>query len=466
MSYRFAVAVAAALSLAGAAESRAQKLDKEQKKWLDGVRPIMLPDEEKTFKDLKDKADREEFQKIFWTRRDPDLETPENEFQDAYQAAKAEVDTLYKIAGRPGSETDCGRVHLLLGKPDEVQQDKSPSETPAFRSPEVWTFRDRPGQTFTGGQAQISFEANCALPQGGRLGEQLIRVAEGKIIHPNLGYKRTPEGKLVKLVDQLPKPSPALSLLKAPRTDFPLTAEPSLVLKTEDGATYVAGLVRGDASGLTLQDAGGKKTAKVVVAAQATDAAGKAAIPIERPLTVEVGPDNHFLASFGMALKPGDYTIRVGAVDSAGKGSAVSFPFKSPSLNTEEVSISPLVLLQDFQEGAKKDPLDPLADFAMAAGKLVPRYGNVFTKADAITILGQIYSPKLDEAGKPNVTSTFTILKDGKPVAKAAEQTGTMAAVGPVPLGEYTPGKYVVQLKVKDNLGQKESTQEASFEVK
>jgi hypothetical protein len=35
-----------------------------------------------------------------------------------------------------------------------------------------------------------------------------------------------------------------------------------------------------------------------------------------------------------------------------------------------------------------------------------------------------------------------------------------------VPLDKYTPGKYVVQLKVKDNNAQKETMQEGSFEVK
>jgi GWxTD domain-containing protein len=464
MSFRYAVAVAAALCLAGAAESRAQKLDKEQKKWLEDVKPIMLPDEEKTYRELKEKGDREEFQRIFWTRRDPDLETPENEYQTTYKALKAEVDTAYKIAGRAGSETDCGRVHILLGKPDEVKQDKTPTESPAFRSPELWTYR---GERFTGGQAQIGFEANCVLPQGGRLGEQLVRIAEEKIIHPNLNYRKGPDGKILKLADQLPKPSPALTLLKTPRTDFALTAEPSMVLKTEDVATYVAGLVRADASGLTVQDAGGKKTTKVVVAAQAIDSAGKAVIPTERPLTVEVGPDNHIVASFGMALKPGDYTIRVGAVDQAsGKGSAVSIPFKSPSLSTEELAVSPLMLLQDIQEGTTKDPQDPLYDFVTAAGRLMPRPGNAFSQKDAVTILGQVYSAKADEAGKPNVTYVYTILKDGKPVAKAQEQTGVTAAVGPVPLEKYAPGKYVVQLQVKDNVAKKETTQEATFEVK
>ena len=86
--YHSALLLALALLPPGLAA--AQKLDKDDKKWLDDVRPILLPDEEKTYKGLKEKADRLEFQKIFWARRDADLATPENEFQAEYVKARAD----------------------------------------------------------------------------------------------------------------------------------------------------------------------------------------------------------------------------------------------------------------------------------------------------------------------------------------------------------------------------------------
>ena len=152
---------------------------------LDGVRPILLQDEDKTYKDLKEKSDRLEFQKIFWARRDPDLATPANEYQAEYEKARAEADRLYRAPAQPGSLTDCGRVFILLGKPDEVQQEPG-ALTPGLRAPEIWTYRDRPGRTFTGGKAAIAFDEECRAP--GALAPQMDRVAgsAGRAAEPRL----------------------------------------------------------------------------------------------------------------------------------------------------------------------------------------------------------------------------------------------------------------------------------------
>jgi len=448
-------------------------LDKEGKKWLDEVKPIMLPDEEKTYRALKDKNDVAEFQKIFWTRRDPDLETPANEYQADYQKAKADADVRFRVGGTLGSLTDCGRVYIILGPPDEVKKEEATdSPIPGRRPPETWTYRDRPSLKFgPTGQIQLGFDETCTLPQGNRMGEQLNRLVEGKIANPNLGYRTGADGKIIKLVEQLPKPSPTNALLKAPRQDFPVSAEPTMFLRSQDGASYVAGLLKGDASGLTIHDAGGKKIAKVVVGMQAIDETGKAAGTSERETTVDVAADGSYVASYGMAMKPGTYTMRVAVLDpQTGKGSVATVPLKMPDYNAEGLSLSPLLVLRDVQE-TTANPQDALSAFQLGPMRFVPHYGNVFTPADSITLLTFLYNPKVDEAtGKPSTTAGFTILKDGKPVAKAEEQNydtpGAGPSVGPVPLAKFTPGKYVAQVKVRDNVAKKDLTEEATFEVK
>jgi GWxTD domain-containing protein len=466
MSLRSASLVAFLVPVLSPAVALAQK-DKDLKKWPDEVAAIMLPQEEKTYRGLKDKADREEFQKIFWARRDPDLDTPENEFMATYEKQKAEADQRYKVPGTAGSRTDCGRVFILLGEPNEVQKDGEGSP----RAPETWTFRDRPGQTFTGGQAQISFDENCALPPGARTAEQLNRVAETKIAHPNIDY-RPSGGHLTKLVDLLPKPTPAQALLKEPRQDFTVSAQASY-LKVQDGGTALLGLVRGDATGLPVEDQAGKKVARVTVVAQAVADDGKPAAFAENETQAEVGPDNTFVGSFRMGLKPGKYTLKAGALDAkSNKGAVASVPVEVPDLNKGELTIAGPVILRDVEEVS--DPASSArhaySAFELGGNRLIPRFGSVLAKTDTPSFFYQYYDAALDPTGKASVVASLSVLKEGKPVAKAPDQTfenpigGTV--VGPVPLANYEPGTYVVQIKIQDNIAKKPYTQEVPFELK
>jgi GWxTD domain-containing protein len=458
------------LCLAAPGIARAQKLEKEDKSFLDSVRPIMLPDEEKTFRALKDKADRAEFQKIFWARRDPALETPENEYQAEYEAAKAEIDRQIRIAGRAGSTTDCGRVFILLGKPDEVKKEQT-GENPGARQPETWLYKDRPGQTFQGGKALITFDQECKAPPG--VAEQLNHIAQNRIVHPNIDY-RVKDGRLTKLVDLLPKPSPAQTLLKEPRQDFPMAAQVQF-LKVQDGDSAILGLVRGDAAGLAVAEAGGKKTVKVVVAAQAISEDGKVAAFAEDPRAAEV-MDGSFVASYRLILKPGKYTLKSGALDEkTGKGSLAATPIDVPDLNKGELSMASLIILRgvdDLPDNAPADDLNAYAAYALPKARLVPFFGGALTRKDAPMFFYQVYDLKVNPlTGKADGVASLTLLKDGKTaVAKAPElsfdQPTGGTAVGPVPLEKYEPGKYVVQIKVTDKVAGKDQVQEVPFEIK
>jgi hypothetical protein len=209
----------------------------------------------------------------------------------------------------------------------------------------------------------------------------------------------------------------------------------------------------------------------VSAAVQAVAADGKVAGSSEKDLKAEATADGGVVVSYGMALKPGDYTLKVAVLDAkSGKGSAVSQPLKVPDFNAEEASISPLLVLRDVQEAAV-DPQHPLWAYQLGTTRLLAHYGNVFTTADSITLLAFIYGGRKDEAtGKPSVAANFTISKDGQVLARAPEQaydaTPTGPSVGPVVLTSYKPGKYTVQVKVTDKVAKKDYTSEATFEVK
>jgi GWxTD domain-containing protein len=456
-----------------------QKLDKDDKKFLDDVRPLLLQDEEKTYKGLKEKGDRLEFQKIFWARRDPDLATPENEYQAAYLAARATADQTYRVPAQAGSTTDCGRTFILLGKPDEVRQEST--ESPGLRAPETWTYRDRPGQTFAGGKAEISFDPECRAPAG--FASQLERVAAARVLQPNIDYRMGKDGRLTKLVDLLPKDTAARALMKQPRQEFPLAAQASF-LKVADGGTAILGLVRGDAASLATADSGGVKTVNVSVAASAVGEDGKEAGWTEQSMKVPVGADGAWVASFKLGVKAGKYTLKAGAVDlKGGKASLAALPVDVPDLNRVETaadgtttkvptagSVFVVTGMEDLAGGS--NPEHPFSAYELGRVRLVPAFGGVVRKAtDQVEIFYQVYDLKLDPAtGKADAVALVSILKDGKtPVAKAPpnliETEFAGSSVGPIPLANYEPGKYTVQLKVTDKLGKKEIVQEAPLEI-
>jgi GWxTD domain-containing protein len=458
MDFRKMSPVIAVLCALGPAAAVAQKLDKDQKKWLEDVRPIILPDEEKTYRDLKDKADREEFQKIFWARRDPNPETPQNEFQEAYLRSKAEADVQFKVAGMRGSETDCGRVFILLGKPDDMKSEPV-GETPMLRTPETWTYRDRPGQTFAGGEAKISFAGNCELPQGNRFGEALSQIASSKIRNTNLGYKQGPDGKLIRLLDQMPKPSPTQTLLKAPRQDFPLVVERRMFMRPMSGNTYVA---------FTIQAPPGTVTpSKVIISGLATEAGGAVTPTPDREMSGVASPDGSFMGSLGLTLAPGTYDVKIALFDPAsGKGSVANVPVTVTDPALTDVAIS-TIALKNIQEGVTPKPTDPLNAFTFGTTVFEP--GNVYTPADSLLLLSFLYGGVKDEAGKTSVSMSMTISKDGKAVGKLDDQkfeTPASPTIGPIPLASYKPGTYTVDVKVNDTVAKKEVTDRITFEVR
>jgi hypothetical protein len=288
---------------------------------------------------------------------------------------------------------------------------------------------------------------------------------------------------LVKLADQLPKPTAAQALLKTPRQDFPLSTQATF-MKMSDGGSALLGLVHGDAAGLTVADAGGKKTTKVVVAAHAINEEGKVAAFAETPAVAEVGADGAFVASYRMQLKPGKYTLEAGALDEKnGKGSLAKTTIEVPSFNDGELSGTLMILrnLEELPETAKPDPQNPYSAFELPHGctagsgscitRLVPVFGQAISKKEEPSFFYQYYDAAVDPAtGKASLSAVFSLLKEGKtPVAKAPEQSfeGPVGGnvVGPVPLTKYEPGKYVVQLKITDKVAKKDRMLEVPFDI-
>ena len=86
-------------------------LDEGPTRWL------MLPEEQRKFRRLHTTREAVDFIEAFWRRRDPDPNTPGNEFSKTFYERVEASDRLYSEGGTRGSLTDRGRALILLGPP-------------------------------------------------------------------------------------------------------------------------------------------------------------------------------------------------------------------------------------------------------------------------------------------------------------------------------------------------------------
>ena len=103
----------------------------EHQEFLSKVRYIVSKEEREMFLELPD-SEKKEFQEEFWSQRDPDPYTEENEFKEEYFRRIDEANRLF-YGGRPGWLQDRGRIFILFGPPSErntytMQADTKPRE--------------------------------------------------------------------------------------------------------------------------------------------------------------------------------------------------------------------------------------------------------------------------------------------------------------------------------------------------
>ena len=95
------------------------------KKWVDeDVRWIITDQELKAFKSLSNDEERDNFIEQFWRRRNPDPDSPENEYRDENYRRIAYANEHF-AAGKPGWKTDRGHMYIAYGKPDSIESHPS-----------------------------------------------------------------------------------------------------------------------------------------------------------------------------------------------------------------------------------------------------------------------------------------------------------------------------------------------------
>ncbi len=144
------------------------ELHGEYKKWVDeDVRWIITDEELQAFKSLSNDEERETFIENFWLRRNPNPDSPENEYREEHYARIAYANEHF-AAGKPGWKTDRGHIYIAYGKPDNIDShpsggtydrpmDEGGGSTSTFPF-EIWHYRYLEG---IGDNIDIEFVDTC-----------------------------------------------------------------------------------------------------------------------------------------------------------------------------------------------------------------------------------------------------------------------------------------------------------------
>ena len=129
--------------LANGSPQKSPPLAEKYRQWLELVDYIITPDERTIFLQLSNDRDRVAFMNIFWNQRDPNRNTPENEFREEHIKRFQYANRYYGYTSPlPGWKTDRGRIHILLGPPVNRNEVFDSYLYPI----EIWDYYGEPGK--------------------------------------------------------------------------------------------------------------------------------------------------------------------------------------------------------------------------------------------------------------------------------------------------------------------------------
>jgi GWxTD domain-containing protein len=132
----------------------AQERQDYYKKWLrEDVVYITTDDERKVFQALTTPEERDAFIEQFWSRRDPDPRTGNNEFKEEHYRRIAYANENF-FSGKDGWATDRGRIYITFGPPTHIEDNsggvyrRRPEEGGGYTSTysfQRWFYNEIPG---------------------------------------------------------------------------------------------------------------------------------------------------------------------------------------------------------------------------------------------------------------------------------------------------------------------------------
>jgi GWxTD domain-containing protein len=504
-----------------------EELKDVYKKWInEDVNYIITDDERKAFKSLKTDEERDQFIEQFWLRRDPDPDTPENEYKDNYYERIQYANERF-TSGIPGWKTDRGRIYVTFGKPDEIESHPSGGsyDRPSYEGGgstttypfEIWWYRYIEG---IGSDVEIEFvdpsgsgeyriarspnekDAMLFVPGAGltlaeSLGlsdkaDRVSGISSGGRSFFGTRAKDQPFERLQLLADLQRAPATKFPDLKV-KADLPEIASDILPfsvrtdffrMSSESVATSFT--MQFDHTDLSFKNQGGVYSSSVNVYAQLTKLSGRRATSFEDTVQtgryseadLQVGQTQRSVYQKNLVLEPGRYKIDVVARDIvSGKTGILHHSFEVPRYQEKQLATSTLIL------AASVEPLDnraiPAGQFIIGRYKVKPFVSGIYKPGQNLALFLQVYDAEMDQQTlQPALKIEYVITKgsqellrvaeDGKSKLGIVDMKGQQLVIArSIPLQDKLaePGTYTVTAKITDLVSQKVVTPQAQYTV-
>jgi len=487
-----------------------QEPHKAFKQWLQEVEPIIRPEERDAWNKLQTDAEREQFILEFWRLRDPDPDTEENEYREAYFERFAYVNEHF-ATGIPGYKTDRGKIYLKYGKPDDVESHPSggPYQPPSYERYsatstypfEKWWYRHIPGHNDVEiefvdpsgtGEYRIArnpFEKIATLHVPG--GVSIPGVDQGAIISAASGFgnpfsSRAKDSgwdwmELLRIRDEAPSGDFVRrigDITHSPLVGDPLNAGIQIsFFRQSDDRVIVAFTVQADNRDLVFRDVGGLQTARLNIAGRIMTVSGRRVgyfedIVTTTATTTELVDATERKSAYQKALPmlPGRYRIDLLVRDvNSGAAAVQHVGFEVPKFGSELAASS--LVLASLLEQVSDVPAS--RQFVIRDKKVIPNLTATYRRGAPIGVYMQIYNAGVDQTTlRPSVDVEYALMKDGKEIRKQSEdwrgnsdsgQLLTLARL--IDSRALNPGDYAVEVRVRDRVSSQNLVQSAKFAI-
>jgi hypothetical protein len=193
------------------------------------------------------------------------------------------------------------------------------------------------------------------------------------------------------------------------------------------------------------------------------------------PEALEVGMKQKSAYQKNIVLPPGNYKVDLVVRDvNSGKTGVIKQGFVVPKYDEGKLSTSTLIL------ASKIEPLNgrlPSGQFVLGSLKVIPNATVEFKQDQSLGIYMQVYNVAIDQATlRPSVDIEYVVTQKDKEIMRIKEdgknglssinsQQITLARL--IPLKNFKPGFFDVQVIVKDNVAnQMITTDKDTFQVK